>query len=253
MGQDLWTALQPIIDGETGYVVAHEALLRGAVGTPWESPTALFSEATRLGQRHILEANARRLALDRLADLPERQYLFMNVDAHSPDIPVTTALENLPTHRIVLELSEREPVLNNPILLAQVAQWRDAGHPIALDDYGAGYMGPGAILTLKPDILKLDRELIAGIDQDPWKTHIVAAIMHLSQTLHMAVIAEGVETPEEFLALRAIGLRYIQGFLLGRPQVEPLRHRVAIPRIHPRLVPYTGTPLPGRRLATIER
>ena len=81
MGEQLWSALQPIVDTDTGRVVAHEALLRGPQGTPWESPGALFAAAARLGHQVILEANARRLAIQRLSDLPSDQRLFVNIDA----------------------------------------------------------------------------------------------------------------------------------------------------------------------------
>ncbi len=245
LGHELWSALQPIIDADTGQVVGHEALLRGGPGTSWESPGALFAAATRLGYRDILEANARRLALQRLGDLPAHQFLFMNVDVLSLDIPTVVGVREVPSHRVALELSEQQPVLDNPLLLQQVDNWRAAGHPIALDDYGAGYMGPGAILTLRPDILKLDRAIIVDIDSDRWKQEVVKAVAALCHTLGIAVIAEGVETPGEFVALRQAGVRYAQGFLFGRPERRPRLEPVALPE-HP-LPAHRVVELPGRR------
>ena len=83
----LRSVLQPIVDAESGQILGHEALLRGPEGTEWESPAALFAEAARRGASEALEMEARRLAVARLADLPENQALFINVDpilAQSP-------------------------------------------------------------------------------------------------------------------------------------------------------------------------
>lgn len=222
MGYGLWSALQPIVDLETGTVLAHEALLRGAPGTAWESPAALFEKATALGQRVTLEAIARDLSLQRLYDLPPTQKLFMNVDALSPDIPALPGHPEIDPRRVVLEISEQQPVLTNPVLLEQVERWRAAGHAIALDDYGAGYMGIGAILTLRPDVLKLDRVIIAGLDQDPQRQIIVRHMVGMCQELGVMLLAEGIETRQELEAVQQLGVRVGQGFLLGRPHANPV-------------------------------
>lgn len=224
----LWMALQPIVNLDTGDVRAHEALLRGPRGTLWEAPHALFASADRLGQRQALEAYARKLAVARLQDLPPTQKLFLNVDIWDPDMPIVTPPGHIPAERIVIEISERQPVVDNPPLLAQVQRWRAMGHLIALDDYGAGYMGIGALLTLEPDILKLDRVMIAAVHQDRRRQAIVRAMAQLGDALGVAVIAEGVETTEELACVREAGVRWGQGFALGRPQREPRVH-VRIP------------------------
>ncbi len=225
----LWTALQPIVDLETGQVVAHEALLRGPQGTQWESPAALFHAANRLGHRDVLEATARKLALDRLKDLPAHQKLFINVDAWSPDIPAMPGRPDIPPERVVLELSERQPILDNPALLDQVRHWRANGHSIALDDYGAGYMGVGALLMLEPDLIKLDHIMIADIDRDRKRQAIVQGLARLSGPLQATIIAEGLETPEEIACVRALGIRFGQGYALGRPQRDPAASPIMVP------------------------
>lgn len=110
MGGQLWSALQPIVDTDTGRVVGHEALLRGPLGTTWASPAALFAAAARLGHQIILEANARHLAIRRLPDLPSHQRLFVNIDAMVHDMPAAPGHPPLLVHRIVLEISERQPI-----------------------------------------------------------------------------------------------------------------------------------------------
>lgn len=222
MGNPLWAALQPIINIHSGEIIGHEALLRGAPHTHWESPDVLFAIADRLGHRTVLEANARCLALNRLRELPLTQNLFLNVDALSCDIPAMPGHRYTDPRRVVLEISERQPILDNPILLKQVPEWKKAGHLIALDDYGSGYMGLGAILMLEPDILKLDRIVIAGIDHNPVKQKIIRAMAHLAKALGLDIIAEGIETQGELDVLRDSGILYGQGYLLGRPSPFPL-------------------------------
>lgn len=230
MGYRLWSALQPIVDLRSGDVVAHEALLRGAPGTEWESPAALFEKASALGHRVTLEAIARDLSLRRLADLPPNQKIFVNIDALSPEIPAMPGHAEIDPRRVVLEISEQQPVLMNPPLLAQVARWRGQGHAIALDDYGAGYMGLGAILTLMPDLLKLDRVIIANLDQDPKRQVIVKHMVEMCGELGILLLAEGIETVAELWVLQDVGVTVGQGFLLGRPQQSAVDHVVLPPR-----------------------
>ena len=229
MGRQLWSALQPIVDTDTGRVVGHEALLRGPQGTAWELPGALFAAAARLGHQVMLEANARNLAIQRLHDLPPQQRLFVNIDTMVYDMPAAPARPALLPHRIVLEISERQPIIDNPALWNQVRTWRESGYAIALDDYGAGFMGLGALLKLRPDLLKLDRVIIQNVDQDPVHRAAVKNMVELGHDLEIAVIAEGVETLDEFWALRASGVRYMQGFLLGKPQHAPITGPLPLP------------------------
>lgn len=215
-------ALQPIVDLHTGHVIAQEALLRGVPGTPGELPSALFAAADRLECRQWLEATARQLALARLAELPASQQLFLNIDTRFPELPVLPEASPLDPARVVCEISERHPIVDNDALIAQVRHWRTAGHRIALDDYGAGHMGPGAILTLEPDIVKLDRLLVADIDRDRKRQAIGASVVRLGIDLHFIVIAEGIETAGELAALQAIGVPYGQGFGIATPQRDPI-------------------------------
>ncbi len=229
MGGQLWSALQPIVDTDSGRVVGHEALLRGPLGTDWATPAALFAAAARLGHQIILEANARHLAIRRLSDLPPHQRLFVNIDAMVYDMPPAPGHPPLLVHRIVLEISERQPIVDNPALWAQVRAWREAGFAIALDDYGAGYMGLGALLKLRPNLLKLDRVIIQGVDRDPLHRAAVKNMVDFGRDMDITVVAEGVETLDEFWALRACGVRYMQGYLLGQPQPAPVAGPVPLP------------------------
>lgn len=221
MGEVLTVLLQPLVDLGCGQVVGHEALLRGPAGTTWESPTALFRRATQLGERATLDAIARRLALARWADLPAGQRLFLNVDVASPQVPAMPGHPAVHPEQVVLELPEHVSLLE-PVWRQRIAEWRAAGHPIALDDYGAGYMALGVLVAVQPDVVKIDRQVIAGLDGDRRRQAVVRHLAALCQDLAITVVAEGIETQEELWALQDLGIGVGQGFLLGRPTTDPV-------------------------------
>jgi EAL domain-containing protein (putative c-di-GMP-specific phosphodiesterase class I) len=94
---------------------------------------------------------------------------------------------------------------------------RAAGHRIALDDGGAGYAGLTRILEVRPDVVKLDRAIVAGIDTDLVRQAMVTAAVAFVAGVGTGLVAEGVETECEAATLRALGVRVAQGFLFGRP------------------------------------
>jgi len=233
MGQSLWMALQPIVDMRSGAVVAHEALVRGAPGTWWETPAALFDWAREAGQEDLLEATCRRLAFGCVGRLPSHQQLWINVNLARIGIPLDPGRRPVEAARVGLEVSESQPILDNPELTDQLTRWREAGYAIVLDDYGAGYMGPGALLTLRPHAVKVDRHLIAGIDRDRAKQRIVHALVYVASGLDTVLVAEGVETEAEWSWLVKAGVRYGQGYLFGRPASDPVTRSVALPGRRP--------------------
>jgi len=106
---------------------------------------------------------------------------------------------------------------------------------VRLDNYGARYMGVGALLTLEPDIIKLDRVMIAGVHQDKRRQAIVQSLVRLGTALGVTVIAEGLETAEEIAFVRDAGVRWGQGYALGRPHREPAAPIVEVPSQKDRL------------------
>lgn len=223
MTHGLWIAWQPVVDLTTGKVIGHEALIRGPVGSPRESPAQLFTEAAMLGQAHDLEAQCRQLAIDALFDgFPADQLLFLNLDITMNTLPIDPQRRNLPCRRIALELSERHAIETGSETLARVEQWRDEGYRIVLDDYGAGFSSLGMALTVHPHMLKLDRTLIHDVHRDPFRQKVLRAVGALWHDVGVRLIAEGIETPEELATLQDLGIEYGQGFYLGRPVPLPM-------------------------------
>jgi EAL domain-containing protein (putative c-di-GMP-specific phosphodiesterase class I) len=103
-----------------------------------------------------------------------------------------------------------------------VQTYQAMGFGTALDDFGAGHAGLSLLARFQPDIIKLDMELIRGIETSLPRRVIVGGIASMCQALGIKLVAEGVETEAELRSLRDLGIRYIQGFLLARPAYEAL-------------------------------
>lgn len=165
-----------------------------------------------------MEYQARRLAVERLSDLPPGADLFINID---PIIPPASPPIPAPPDRVVLEISESRSILDSADLMERILAWRRAGHRIAIDDYGAGYWGLGAALALRPDIVKIDRSVLVGAVTERVRQAAVQAVLYVCETLGAMVIAEGVETADEYELLKSLGVRYMQGWLWGHAQSAP--------------------------------
>ncbi|WP_111398809.1 sensor domain-containing phosphodiesterase [Humitalea rosea] len=218
MEQDQLTiAYQPIWDIETGRPVGLECLSRFSA-TPIRPPDIWFAEAAEAGLGIELEVFAIRKALAALPSLPDDVYVAVNA---SPETmlsePFLAALDGMPMDRIVLEITEHARISDYKALSAVLTPLRHRGARLAVDDTGSGYSGLHHILQLRPDIIKLDRGLIQGIDGDTARQALASALMGFARETDGVIIAEGVETPEELATLRALGVGLVQGYLLGRP------------------------------------
>lgn len=118
---------------------------------------------------------------------------------------------------IVFEVIETEKVASVDHLGAILKSYRDSGFRVALDDVGSGYSTLNMLPQLRPDIIKIDRELIDHVDQDRYKQAIVGNLTALARDLDIEVVAEGVERREELDFLTNLKVDYIQGFYLGKP------------------------------------
>jgi PAS domain S-box-containing protein len=209
-------SLQPIVDLESGWVVGHEALVRGPAGSAWESPAALAQRARDEGCEPELEARCRRLALEAGRRLPLHQRLFINVDLRYGGA-LDMSGDPWDARRLAIEVSERQSLLEDPAGLERLQAWRSQGYTLVLDDYGTGHASLGALLALQPDCIKVDRFIISGVDREPRRQRALAALLEMTRDLGIALVAEGIETEAELRTLRAMGVLWGQGFLLARP------------------------------------
>lgn len=214
-GIGLQMVYQPILDLATGDVLGAEALAR--FGTePQRSPAQWFMEAAEVGLGIQLELAALRRAAEGLPLLPPDAFLSVNASAETIRSPaMLSALDGLPTSRLVIELTEHERIEDYDALIAPVARLRSRGVRLAVDDAGAGFASLQHILRLSPDIIKLDRIFIEDLADDPVKRALTTALVSFAADIGATLVAEGIATAPELEALRSIGVRHGQGRFLG--------------------------------------
>ena len=219
----LQIAFQPIIDLRAQKIVGMEALSR-FTAEPYRTPDVWFDEAWQAGLGPELELHAITLACRRIGELPDGAYLSINASpATILDDRFARTLQELHVdlHRLVVEVTEHAEVADYPGLADAVARLRLHGGRLAVDDAGAGYASMQHILRLRPDIIKIDRGIVADLDHDAARHALVTAMAGFAASLNLAVVAEGVETDDELAALRTAGISNVQGYLLARPSLDP--------------------------------
>lgn len=219
----LVTAFQPIRMLSSGTVIGAEALTRFP-GPSDTTPEAWFVEAESVGLGVDLEFMAMETALKTAKSLPASLYVAVNVSPLAClDPRLVSVLEGfgLPWDRVVVEVTERHEVADYGPLAAALRPLREAGARIAVDDAGAGFASMRHILQLAPDMVKLDRYVTSGIDTDPGQRALAAAMAGFARETGAMLIAEGIETPAELETLASLGIETGQGYLLGRPSIEP--------------------------------
>lgn len=222
---------QPIVDVGAQAIHGYEALIRGPLDSSLHAPLDLIDVARRAGRLAELDRLCRRRAIERFAELELPGCLFLNVMpsvivAHDPCATDTCALlaeTGLSPERVVIELTEGEPIDDYGPVQALVAHYRAAGFKVALDDLGAGYASLRHWAELRPDFVKLDRHFIAGIDASLHKREFLRSILDTARSLDCQLIAEGVETDAEHRALWEIdrSVRLLQGYYFCVPTARP--------------------------------
>ena len=216
------TAFQPVVDLASGVVIGVEALTRFTL-QPQRSPDRWFADAVRAGKGLDLELLALRVALHNARVLPGHLDIALNV---SPGSLVSPALlpvlldTPIDPHRLIVEITEHSAVEDYDALVAATERLAQHGIRVAVDDAGAGYASLRHVVMLAPHIIKVDRDLVAGIDHDVSRWGVVAAILHFASGVGTRVVAEGVESNDELDALRRLGVHAGQGYLLGHPTTE---------------------------------
>jgi EAL domain-containing protein (putative c-di-GMP-specific phosphodiesterase class I) len=209
---------QPIVDLRRGDVVGYEALSRFRV-EPRLSPDRVFAEAERQGLGAALDAVVVRKALTLFESQPSNCFLSINVEpGHLLRSELLGVLcEPRSLGGIVLELTEHREVTDVPALLKVLDQLRGRGAIIAVDDAGSGYSGLRQLLELRPQLLKVDRELVTNVHEDAAKLAMIQMLGELVGRLDGWLLAEGVETENELRVLSQLGVPLAQGYFLARP------------------------------------
>lgn len=218
-GRMLVTAFQPIHDLAVGGVGGAEALTR-FVSTGSETVEDWFAGArdARLGSD--LEFAALECALTAAKELPENLYVALKLSPSTCLDPLLVGLlerSGMAPERIVLELTEALTIEQPAALVAALAPLRRNGVRLAVDHAGSYFASMRHIRHLRPDIIKLDRNLIAGIDTDTLRHALGEALVGFAEQIGAVAIAEGIETSAELSAVTDLGMAAGQGYFLGRP------------------------------------
>jgi EAL domain-containing protein (putative c-di-GMP-specific phosphodiesterase class I) len=218
-------AFQPIVDLERGVAIGYEMLARfeSEVDAP---PPLWLAEAERHGLGSRLEATLVETGLGALDWLPDGCFLAINVSPQalgSPEVAaVLSSRESL--EGVVIEVTEQVVVEDYIHFEYVLRSLRAAGAAIAVDDAGAGYASLQHIVALRPQFVKLDRWLVANLDEDEAKLAVIEALGTFASRIDAWMVAEGIERPEEVAALQRLRVPLGQGFWLGTPApvMEPV-------------------------------
>ena len=222
-GRGVTIAVQPIVDVRTRTLHAYEALARFERKLGAGSPLAWFELAGREGERVALERVCLGLALELFAERPTGVGLTVNVSAPLLVCADLAALfgegpaEGAHLAGLIVEITE-ETLVDGDHEVAVALEWlRARGARVAVDDVGAGYSGLRQITALRPDYIKLDRSLVAAIDEDGDRAALVGALAGYANQVGTLIVAEGVETVAELEVVQALNVQLVQGFYFGRP------------------------------------
>jgi EAL domain-containing protein (putative c-di-GMP-specific phosphodiesterase class I)/CheY-like chemotaxis protein len=215
-GDGIAIHVQPIVDLLTREPVGFEALARFR-SLPLRPPDEWFAEAAALELGIQLEHATIQRALLLLPALPPSAYLSLNAShraARSGELREVLAPH---AKRIVVEITEHEPVDDYEELASALRPLRELGVRIAIDDAGAGYASLRHTLAVDPDIVKVDISLTTGIEHDRAKRALASALISFADEMDITIVAEGIETEASLQALLELGVRYGQGFHIARP------------------------------------
>lgn len=223
---------QPIVHvDDPSSVFGHEALARGTdTDGSTVMPHRLFSAARDAGLLFQLDLAARRSAISGARHHQIHERLFVNFTPTAIYDPATCLRSTaravmeagLVPEYVIFEVVESEKTADAKHLRAILEQYRADGFKVALDDVGAGYSSLNLIHQLRPDFIKLDMELTRGVHADPFKAMVATKVIEIARELGIATVIEGIEVVEELEWAQAHGADYAQGYLLGRPQRQPV-------------------------------
>jgi diguanylate cyclase (GGDEF)-like protein len=206
---------QPIVSLASGEPVGYEALAR-FTGKPGLPPSWWFSQAHRFGLGAPLEADTVRLALA-APGRPDGCYISVNLSPSGLASPEVR--DQLPDDLsgIVIEITEEERVRDLEALQRDLDSLRARGARIAVDDAGEGYAGLQRVMSVRADLIKLDRALVADVHNDAAKIALIGSLVHFARSTGSSICAEGIETLDELRVLIHLGVASGQGWALARP------------------------------------
>ncbi len=225
----LYALFQPILDLKEGKFIGFEGLIRGPADSPLHSPVSLFGAVQQYGLSPEMEMLSRQTVMETFALLRLPGKLFLNT---SPEALIHPYFRNghtlklmekmgLSPEQVIIELTENHPIYDYEAMRSALLHYRSMGFKIALDDLGEGFSSLRLWSELRPDYIKIDKHFVQGVDANPVKMQFLKAIQCIAESCGTHVIAEGVETLGELMAVKDIGIQLGQGYLVARPKPVP--------------------------------
>lgn len=230
LAMDITMAFQPIFNVSTGQPHTYEALVRGGNGEGAGEVLSRVTDETRYSFDQLCRTTAIRtasgLGLKEADAAPRLSINFLPNAVYEPRACIRQTLgvameTGFPLNRIMFEFTENER-MDTDHLLNILRTYRSMGFATAIDDFGAGYAGMNLLAAFQPDFIKLDMDLIRGIDADETKKIVVDGVLAIARKLGVTPICEGVETAGEFKTLRDMGVDLMQGYYFARPEIGAL-------------------------------
>ncbi|PYE33216.1 EAL domain-containing protein (putative c-di-GMP-specific phosphodiesterase class I) [Idiomarina fontislapidosi] len=224
LGFDIKMAFQPIVNVHDKNVFAFEALVRGANG---EGAGEVLSRVND-SNKYTFDQTCRMTAIETAAriQLPSKVSInFMPNAIYEPETCLAQTLKTarktgLPRENIIFEVTEHEKVENHSLLVDVFKTYREHGFLTAIDDFGEGYAGLNLLADFQPDLLKIDMKLIRNIHEDRIKKALFSAVQRAAEELGITLVAEGIETIDEYYYLKYNGVELMQGYLFQKPEIE---------------------------------
>lgn len=228
--KDIKIVYQPIVSLQNGDIYGYEALMRGPEDSSLRSPLELLEIAKKENKLFELEMLSREQAILGAKKMKKNKFLFINVepdvvnDAHYKMGNTKEILDNceLSEKNIILEVTERTAIEDYSKYIRVIENYRIQGYKVAIDDVGSGYSGLTRINLIKPDLIKIDMDLVRNINKDSFKQSLIVAMVKFATNTGVKTIAEGIETKEELEALIKLGVNYGQGYYIARPDKETI-------------------------------
>ena len=219
-------AFQPIVDVIARKVFSYEALIRGQA----DEPAFRVLERVPASAKYQFDEDSRVAAIALAVELGLNCHLNLNFlpqglyasEAAITSVLTAAARHALPIDRLVLEVTEGEVIADYAHLGQQLNEFRRMGLKVAIDDFGAGYSGLNMLADFQPDQIKIDMNLVRGIERHGPRQAIVRAVVQVCADLGIDVIAEGVESLAEFAWFAENGVNLFQGYLFAKPGFERL-------------------------------
>ncbi len=226
------TLFQPVVLPDAETVWGYECLMRGIDNDGSQlPPNQLLAWAKAENLLSMLDRVCRETHLrNAAANVPRDKNILINfipTAIYEPAFCLQSTLKvvqetNLDPSQIVFEVVESEHVHDSEHLCKILDFYREGGFRTALDDLGAGFSGLNMLASLKPDLLKLDLELVQGAARHSVHRTIVQGLVNIAKECGQMILAEGVETKAEFDLMRELGVDLFQGYYFGKPASQPV-------------------------------